>query len=162
MAHYELPKQIDGHNCGIFIYMVVKYTLDKSKPIGNEFDPIRCRLKIFDDSNGGISPLLKAQRNRQIFTVNLEQEIAKGIGREELLKIDLFWKNKCFLGLTENGPKGNDESLQNLKSIITSNYNALERKEKSMVNAFNRIFENVHKTGDSFVIYDIFGNKIVY
>ncbi|ESO00140.1 hypothetical protein HELRODRAFT_184362 [Helobdella robusta] len=125
-AHYELPKQMDGHNCGIFIYMV---TLDKSKSIGNEFDPIRCRLKIFDDSNGGISPLLKAQRNRQIFTVNLEQEIAKGIGREELLKIDLFWKNKCFLGLTENGLQGNDESLQNLQSIITSNYNALERKE---------------------------------
>ncbi|ESO08387.1 hypothetical protein HELRODRAFT_169212 [Helobdella robusta] len=83
MAHYELPKQMDGHNCGIFIYMVMD-TL--SKPIGNEFDPIRCRLKIFEDSNGGISPLLKAQRNRQIFTVNLEQEIAKGIGREELLK----------------------------------------------------------------------------
>ncbi|ESN97420.1 hypothetical protein HELRODRAFT_178212 [Helobdella robusta] len=81
-------------------------------------------------SNEGISPLLKAQRNRQIFTVNLEQEIEKGIGREKLLKIDLFWKNKCFLGLTENGPKGNDESLQNLQSIITCNYNALERKEE--------------------------------
>ncbi|ESO03030.1 hypothetical protein HELRODRAFT_173891 [Helobdella robusta] len=47
-AHNELPKQMDGHNCGIFIYMVMD-TLDKSKPIGNEFDPIRCRLKIFDD-----------------------------------------------------------------------------------------------------------------
>ncbi|ESO09205.1 hypothetical protein HELRODRAFT_168164 [Helobdella robusta] len=127
-------KWMDGHNCGIFIYMVMD-TLDESKPIGNEFDPIRCRLKIFDDviansdnmineclfccnesadelwiqcqncfrwvhrkctlitcsdwtkSNGDISPLLKAQLNRQIFTVNLEQEIAKGIGGEELLNV---------------------------------------------------------------------------
>ncbi|ESN92830.1 hypothetical protein HELRODRAFT_164961 [Helobdella robusta] len=44
------------------------------------------KLPEMNNSNGGISSLLKVQRNRQIFTVNLEQEIAKGIGREKLLK----------------------------------------------------------------------------
>ncbi|ESO01768.1 hypothetical protein HELRODRAFT_160928 [Helobdella robusta] len=71
-----------------------------------------------------------------------------GIDREKLLKSSLDeqgWfgqackslkqknnfsnrkRNRCFLGLTENGPQGNDECLQNLQSIVTCNNNALAK-----------------------------------